>query len=1558
MGYKKRRCVTALLLVAVMLFTNVAHHVPVAYANPEDVTAEADEATVYSDDDTTEAKDDTAEAKDDTTEAKDNATEAGDNTTEAGGGIEKTELRYGEDFKLGSEGTMYWDDNGGTLYHNGSAGAVSVLSGNYTEYRYHFSGDDYPEEFTVIGDNETIALDGVDSDVLYLQMRNTDPASPRFGTKEDIRIVADKTAPTLLIYKNDECIDTTTQVQLQIKNGDRLRIVAADTDGSGIARLCYMREEADASETVLAQNAGKSVEEELQLEDGVYDSLIVRAKDNVGEEVSVSLNLLVDTAAPEIMIEAGKDAETYAGDGIYISSAEAEALSVTYRDANLDVESIRADAAAEEINRPAGIDERPYVVTYKVSGSGRLTFSAKDSCGNEAVVESPYVILDEAAPVFAEASVLLHDLLDIASPYGGQYDPAAVNMPLLDFDITEEHLLKVEVSLGSSENCITLEPAASENHVYSYRDVDLSGLETVVEGTLKIIAYDKAMHKTEYTYGKKVTYIKDAAVLSEPVFTNRTVNRAGRTYLVTENGQADIRFELAVKDLVPELLELCLFRVDANGVETKVAGFHAGGEHNLTISGGAGAWVVSGSYTFDSSQDGGYILKAYYTDIAQDRIISAVGTTVYYLDMTPVQLSVSSPQIPDGTITNQAVMVVYTMRELNPEFSQFSFTYTSTTNSSLHNVADVTLVKPDGSEEDIPISELAARINTPSAWSTKGGVYTLTLIYKEDSAYYTRLTVRDVMDSEAASDFRFRVDKTAPAITDVDIKTAYEDKNKSDYSSFDNSAAEVLVQVQEAIASAENMSITCVARDDVTGETETIALGAPKRERDVFTYNFTIKKDFKGTIHFTMQDEVNQSDTMQLRLANGIIIESPKTHKEFSEFSITENGKPNDNGFYNDAISLKLSASDRYSGMKSIEYSLNGKTSHVDFSENKSIKTSWEKNPVYIEAEKENEGSSVKASMKIVDNAGHEDTVEKTFKLDYTKPQILVSFDNNNSRNEKYYNQNRTATLTINELNYSSENTKVTLTKDGITQDITAAFHTDGTVQTMKDGTKYKEYIMPLRFEEDGEYTFRVETIDLAGNKGVYVQEQSFIIDKTVPVMELTYDNNSPYEENYYSRGRTATLTVTEHNFQPSDIQVSVDARMDGAEITAPAISAFTTAGDVHTARISFANEGDYTISVSGTDMAGNTARDIGQQQFTVDLTVPEILISGVEENTSYNAKAAPIVTVTDGNYDAENVVIEIIGGRNGQVKDITPVVTAAEHGQSYTYPDLQYVESRDDCYVIKATATDKAGHQAEASVNYRVNRFGSTYTLNPSLQRLVENYYGHAADDFSIIETNVDRLESYEVSYTLDNEIVNLVEGVDYEVVQSANQNQWQQYEYQFHASGFAREGVYVLSVSSVDAAGNVTDNKAKNVMLEFCIDNTAPSCIISGVSEGQRFAEDEEFHIGVEVYDNISVDTVSVRVNGVEKYTQADMTDGRLSEIAIDRDIQEQMIEVVCTDPAGNERTEAVRFIYEGGKPASVLGVPGKGMWWLWLLPVCGLAGVFIFLARKRKKEDSSAE
>lgn len=1473
--------------------------------------------------------------------------------------VTNTPLSYGVDFQISSETEMYWDGTD-TIYHNGT-GFVHILKGQYSEYRYHFGNSSYTGAFQQIGDKEAVSLGGDNEDTLYLQMSNTDPASPRFGSINAIKLSKDIKAPDIKIYKND--VELNPQEVISLKEGDIFSVKAVDqAEGSGAAKLSYMAQESGTSETILAEADGhqEAISKEMKLEDGVYDSLTLYAFDNLGNANSLKLHILVDTVPPQIEITKGKAAFTYDGDAnIYVSEESQEALSVTYSDTNLDKDSCAVEqGAAMELKRTPQSEE-VYTVTYGVSSNGKCTFYAKDQCGNETRVESPNVIVDGSKPQIDESSVVLRNLLPVTSPFGKKYSPDSVkafHVPVLDFKFSEEHFWKAEVQLGEEDNVVQIpsECLVSENNkAYSCENVDLSALDSVVAGDLKILVYDKSGNREEYTVPGKVTYIKEKAVLSEPVFDNATITKGGKTYVVTENGKAYMSFQVDVQEIVPELLELRLIRITEDGSRKLVKSCQAD-NGSLTVSGGEGTYQVTGDYTFDSVQDGGYVLEAYYTDIAGEEIVSRISSRIYYIDMTPVSLSVSSPQVKDGDITNRPVTVVYTMKELNPEFIRFEYSFSSTVNSTPRNITNVTLVKPDGSTEAVPISELAARVNTGNVWKSKGDTYTLTLIYQEESVYNTKLVVKDVMGSEAESSFNFTVDKAAPVVENVSVRTAYEDKNKEDYSKYDENSAVITVRLREEIASGAEIGAVCIAKDDITGQSDAFMMMSPRKDKDIYIYTLNMNRDFKGTLTFMTQDKVNKSSEITVSMINGVIIEGKDTHKEHSEFSITENGKPNENGFYRDKISLKLSASDSYSGIKSIEYNMNNKTSQLDFSESRSIKTSWQKTPVYIEADKENEGNSVKAAMTVVDNAGHKDYVEKKFKLDMTKPEISVSYSNNSSENDKYYNDDRIAEIKIAELNYDSEQTKVTVIKDGVSKDVTAAFHTDGDIRIMEDGTRYKEYTMSYSFEEDGEYAFRVETVDLAGNRARLVQENTFVIDKTAPKMELTFDNNSPFQEDYYGEGRTATLTVTEHNFDPTDILVNVQASLDNGAIPSPKISAFATEGDVHTARISFSRDGDYTISVSGVDMAGNRANDIGQQSFTVDLTEPEIRISGVSENLSYNAKVAPVVTVTDGNYDTNSVVIEITGGKNGQIKNVEPAVAAVDHGQSYSFPDLQYVQSYDDCYVIKATATDKAGHQAESTVSYRVNRFGSTYTMNASLQAMTENYYGHASDDFSIIETNVDELDSYEVSFTLDNEIVNLEEGRDYRVTKTKNDNQWQQYEYSFNASAFEREGVYVLSISSVDAAGNITDNKAKNMTVEFCIDNTAPSCIISGVSEGQVFAEDEEILIGVEVYDNIEVETVSVYVNGDEKYEKTDMPEGKISGIEIDRELREQTIEVVAKDPAGNERREAVHFTYEGGKPAFIRWLMGVQLW-IWLA-VLGAAGVTVFIVLlKRKKKNA---
>ena len=83
-----------------------------------------------------------------------------------------------------------------------------------------------------------------------------------------------------------------------------------------------------------------------------------------------------------------------------------------------------------------------------------------------------------------------------------------------------------------------------------------------------------------------------------------------------------------------------------------------------------------------------------------------------------------------------------------------------------------------------------------------------------------------------------------------------------------------------------------------------------------------------------------------------------------------------------------------------------------------------------------------------------------------------------------------------------------------------------------------------------------VRAVDNAGNVSEASQELS--IDITEPTIQVTYDLNSPLNDRYYNATRTATVVVTERNFDESAVRFDI-TNTDG---TQPSIS------DGHTARI------------------------------------------------------------------------------------------------------------------------------------------------------------------------------------------------------------------------------------------------------------------------------------------------------------------------------------------------------------------------------------------------------
>ena len=285
-----------------------------------------------------------------------------------------------------------------------------------------------------------------------------------------------------------------------------------------------------------------------------------------------------------------------------------------------------------------------------------------------------------------------------------------------------------------------------------------------------------------------------------------------------------------------------------------------------------------------------------------------------------------------------------------------------------------------------------------------------------------------------------------------------------------------------------------------------------------------------------------------------------------------------------------------------------------------------------------------------------------------------------------------------------------------------------------------------IDFSGDGHYSLSAQFQDFAGNMSNLATIGEFTIDMTPPLITVDWDNNESRNGKYYKATRTATITVTEHNFDPSLINIQ----------TTGAIGGWATNGDTHTCTVFFGEGSAHTLTVSGSDLAGNQASEITEPEFVVDLTEPEITIAGVaqrlgylsdnaseglvnayhgelEDLNAYNGVVVPTITYSDNEVlSASDLSFTITGSKNGEEVEYSTATSPEAKEMTTTFRDLGYVGpgagdgsnwdefyvddydvNADDIYVITASMTDQAGNEAEAEIVFSVNRYGSNYIVS-----------------------------------------------------------------------------------------------------------------------------------------------------------------------------------------------------------------------------------------------------
>ena len=706
---------------------------------------------------------------------------------------------------------------------------------------------------------------------------------------------------------------------------------------------------------------------------------------------------------------------------------------------------------------------------------------------------------------------------------------------------------------------------------------------------------------------------------------------------------------------------------------------------------------------------------------------------------------------------------------------------------------------------------------------------------------------------------------------------------------------------------------------------------------------FTISPCTRCFLYVIAKDKAGNTDFI---ITNGIVVDDQKpVGKDAGELILKPQGA-NKNGFFNDDVTVKVSIKDApdtedYSSLKDVDCTI-GRSE--DEKEGRNLFHATQQSPteselkqqkeyeteVVIDAEKY-ESNYAFLDVTAQDYSGNSSTSSQAIKIDITKPQIRVEFNNNSAQNGSYYSADRKATIHISELNFDPEGVEVKATRDGNVYEIAPLVWT----------TEENEHYATILFSADGDYTLSVNCTDMADNKAEEVTVEPFTIDKTEPVVEVTYDNNSPHRDNYYNASRVATITVTEHNFRQDEFRLEAVPNV--------VLGNWTHNGDIHQVKLNFTEDGHYMFSCKYTDLAGNSIQEMETQEFYIDTVAPVIMITGVEDGSANAGEVIPVINVNEENYNEDEVDIFVETGL-GQPVSITKAVISTENGFSYTLTDMTAKE--DNVYYMTASATDLAGNNTEIIYSFSLNRHGSTYDLSNMFDLTQKTYYKTSdIADMKIVEMNVDKVEKFSVYVSRNGNVLSSKQvnrrnstsedEICYSVEMEGNERTGYRYQYTIFKENFEQEGVYNISFYSKDEAGNEVNSTLdeKGAEIRFVVDNTAPKVIIDGIVTGEVYATESQ-KVNVMVTDNFMLTEAEfylVNETGEElkRWDYFDLVEeqGSTAQLVIPEYDGQQSLLFRVMDAAGNEivtlpdsEATPTGFIVSTNPLAQIVSTPGK--------------------------------
>ncbi|EAA6683047.1 Ig-like domain repeat protein [Salmonella enterica subsp. enterica] len=436
------------------------------------------------------------------------------------------------------------------------------------------------------------------------------------------------------------------------------------------------------------------------------------------------------------------------------------------------------------------------------------------------------------------------------------------------------------------------------------------------------------------------------------------------------------------------------------------------------------------------------------------------------------------------------------------------------------------------------------------------------------------------------------------------------------------------------------------------------------------------------------------------------------------------------------------------------------------------------------------------------------------------------------------------------------------------------------------------EYIWPTDLA-DGQYTLTVEATDKAGN--TVTKTIDFAVDTTlsVPVIVLDSADDTGIQGDNMTNSTQPTFAL--QHIDDDAVRVTVSVEHGGVTTTFDTTKG--TGGWSFTPTGAWA-DGDYTLSVSVEDKAGNTSHS-ASLTVTVDT---QIAINNIElvndsgipnDNLTNNVRPHFQVTVPT---DVNVVRLSIDGGKTW----FNATQSATPGAWDYIWPD----DVADGGYTLTVEATDKAGNKTTQELDFTIDTTLSVPTL--SLDSADDS--GIAGDNITSVKTpgftlnNIDTDVSRVIVEVMHN-------GIKQEVPLVQTGGQWR-----FAPTSDWADGDYILTVKVEDRAGNVKQSAPLTVTVDTHIAIDRIELVNDSGIPDDNLTNEARPHFQV----TVPADVNGVRLSIDGGKTWFDATQSATSGVwdytwltNVANGPHTLMVE--ATDKAGNKTTQKLDFIID---------------------------------------------